>query len=97
MIKSPSKMAGIIIFVLLFSSEYDIFVLNNNVLGVLTMNKVKANLIKAIEDKTNAYKQLSIKDIVELSQAVKNLSEIKASENGVMYGCDDDNAIGFCD
>ena len=63
------------------------------------MNKVKANLIKAIQDKTNAYKQLSIKDIVELSQAVKNLSEIKASDNSifVMYGCDDDNAIGFCD
>ena len=47
------------------------------------MDKIKANLIKAIQDKANAYKQLSIKDIVELSQAVKNLSEIKASDNSV--------------
>ena len=61
------------------------------------MDKIKANLIKAIQDKTNAYKQLSIKDIVELSQAVKNLSEIKASDNSVLYGFGDDNAIGFCD
>ena len=61
------------------------------------MDKIKANLIKAIQDKANAYKQLSIKDIVELSQAVKILSEIRASNNSVMYGCDDDNAIGFCD
>ena len=68
MIKSPSKMAGIIIFVLLFSSEYDIFVLNNNVLGVLTMDKIKANLIKAIQDKKHSKDKRVLTDMITLYQ-----------------------------
>ena len=39
------------------------------------MNKVKANLIKAIEDKTNAYQRLSVKDIADLSQALNYIAE----------------------
>ena len=68
MIKPPSKMAGIIIFVLLFSSEYDIFVLNNNVLGVLTMDKIKANLIKAIQDKKHSKDKRVLTDMITLYQ-----------------------------
>lgn len=71
------------------------------------MNKIRENLLKAIEDRTNAYKQLSIKDIWYLSEAVKNIqlvslnSEISRTNipkvNTALYGCDDDLAIGFCD
>lgn len=109
MIKSPPKMAGIVIFVLLFSSEYDIFVLNNNVLGVLTMDKIKANLLKAIEGKTNAWQRLSIDDILKLSAAYKNIYEaemMKQDMEFVDYDSEGEEVkepeidgffIGFCD
>lgn len=71
------------------------------------MDKIKANLIKAIQDKTNAYKQLSIKDILYLSQAVKNIYDtgatmeigkdgISITKGSIIYE-DDEIAIGFCD
>lgn len=50
---------------------------------MLTMDKIKANLIKAIEDKTNAYKQLSIKDIVELSQALNYIAEAEVYSQSI--------------
>lgn len=107
MIKSPPKMAGIVIFVLLFSSEYDIFVLNNNVLGVLTMDKIKANLIKAIEGKTNAWQRLSVKDILDLAEAIKTIwsmgEKVEYTQEGIsltvgsLPDIENDDSIGFCD
>lgn len=71
------------------------------------MDKIKTNLLKAIEDKTSAYKQLSIKDILYLSQAVKNIYDIGATvetgKDGISFTRgsliyeDDEIAIGFCD
>lgn len=71
------------------------------------MDKIRTNLLKAIEDKTNAYKQLSIKDILYLSQAVKNIYDtgatveigkdgISFTKGSIIYE-DDEIAIGFCD
>ena len=102
-------MAGIVIFVLLFFFYYDIFVLNNNVLGVLTMDKIKANLIKAIEGKTNAWQRLSIDDILKLSTAYKNIYEAEMMKQDMEFVDYDSEAeevnepeidgffIGFCD
>ena len=75
------------------------------------MDEIKKNLLAAIKEKTNAYQRLTIRDILDISQSLKNLAEaeefLKNAEksNGEyiiiqdsrMYGCVDDCAIGFCD
>ena len=77
------------------------------------MDEIRKNLYKAIKEKTNAYQRLTIRDILDISQAIKNLSDAKeilkdAEKNkndneyiiiqdARMYGCVDDCAIGFCD
>lgn len=53
------------------------------------MSKARENLLKAIEEKTNAYQRLSVKDILDLSQALKNIYDMGScwefSENGISY------------
>ena len=73
------------------------------------MNKVKANLIKAIEEKTNAWRRLSIDDILKLSAAYKNIYNaemIKQDIECVDYDSEvkevkepeiDGFFLGFCD
>ena len=75
------------------------------------MDEIKKNLLTAIKEKTNAYQRLTIRDILDISQSLKNLSEaeefLKNAEkrndeyiiiqDSRMYGCIDDCAIGFCD
>ena len=53
------------------------------------MSKARENLLKAIEEKTNAYQRLSVKDILDLSQALNNIYDmgscLEFSENGISY------------
>lgn len=73
------------------------------------MGKISANLLKAIEGKTNAWQRLSIDDILKLSAAYKNIYDaemIKQDMEFVDYGNEvaetkepeiDGFFIGFCD
>ena len=73
------------------------------------MQKISANLLKAIEGKTNAYQRLSIDDILKLSVAYKNIYEaemIKQDIECIDYESEiveakepeiDGFFIGFCD
>ena len=53
------------------------------------MSKARENLLKAIEEKANAYQRLSVKDILDLSQALNNIYDmgscLEFSENGISY------------
>lgn len=73
------------------------------------MGKISANLLRAIEGKTNAWQRLSIDDILKLSTAYKNIYEaemIKQDIECVDYDSEtaetkepeiDGFFIGFCD
>ncbi len=73
------------------------------------MGKISANLLKAIEGKTNAWQRLSIDDILKLSTAYKNIYEaemMKQDMEFVDYSNEvaetkepevDGFFIGFCD
>ena len=39
------------------------------------MDEIKKNLLAAIKEKTNAYQRLTIRDILDISQSLKNRSE----------------------
>ena len=53
------------------------------------MSKARENLLKAIEEKANAYQRVSVKDILDLSQALNNIYDmgscLEFSENGISY------------
>ena len=73
------------------------------------MGKISTNLLKAIEEKTNAWQRLSIDDILKLSAAYKNIYDaemIKQDIECVDYDNEvaetkepeiDGFFIGFCD
>lgn len=73
------------------------------------MKKISANLLKAIEGKTNAYQRLSIDDILKLSAAYKNIYEAEMIKQDIeCFDYDSETAetkepeidgffIGFCD
>lgn len=73
------------------------------------MGKISANLLKAIEEKTNAWQRLSVDDILKLSAAYKNIYDvemIKQDMEFVDYDSEGEEVkepevdgffIGFCD
>ena len=71
------------------------------------MSKARENLLKAIEEKTNAYQRLSVRDIWMISEAVKNIygtvAPVEIGKDGISFAKgsliyeDDEIAIGFCD
>lgn len=73
------------------------------------MGKISANLLKAIEGKTNAWQRLSIDDILKLSAAYKNIYEAKMMKQDMEFVDYDSEGeevkepevdgffIGFCD
>lgn len=73
------------------------------------MGKISVNLLKAIEEKTNAWQRLSIDDILKLSTAYKNIYEAEMMKQDMEFvGYDNETAeikepeidgffIGFCD
>ena len=44
------------------------------------MDKIRVNLTKAIEEKTNAWQRLSVKDILDLAQATKCIWDLGEKE-----------------
>ena len=48
------------------------------------MEKISANLLKAIEGKTNAWQRLSIDDILKLSTAYKNIYEAEMMKQDIL-------------
>lgn len=73
------------------------------------MGTISANLLKAIEGKTNAWQRLSVDDILKLSAAYKNIYEAEMIKQDMEF-VDYDNEvaetkepeidgffIGFCD
>ena len=83
------------------------------------MDKAIENIKKAIEERTSAYKGLTIDQILSLTTAIKNIYDAESVKNklegsdifmsvlrdvrndtkrsDMMYGCSDDEIIGFCD
>lgn len=73
------------------------------------MDKIRKNLTKAIEEKTNAWQRLSIDDILKLSAAYKNIYEAEMMKQDIeCVDYDSETAetkepeidgffIGFCD
>lgn len=73
------------------------------------MSKARENLLKAIEEKTNAWQRLSIDDILKLSAAYKNIYEVEMMKQDMEFvDYDSETAeikepeidgffIGFCD
>ena len=71
------------------------------------MDKIRVNLTKAIEEKTNAWQRLSVKDILDLAEATKIIwamgEKVEYTQDGVVLtkgslpDIDNDNSIGLCD
>lgn len=73
------------------------------------MGKISANLLKAIEGKTNAWQRLSIDDILKLSAAYKNIYDAEMIKQDMEFVDHDSETaeikepeidgffIGFCD
>ena len=82
------------------------------------MDKAIENIKKAIEERTSAYKGLTIDQILSLTTAIKNIYDAESVKNKLegsdifmsvlkdvgevknsdkMYGCSDEEIIGFCD
>ena len=73
------------------------------------MGKISANLLKAIEGKTNAWQRLSVDDILKLSAAYKNIYDVEMIKQDMEFVDYDSEVeevkepevdgffIGFCD
>ena len=73
------------------------------------MGTISANLLKAIEGKTNAWQRLSVDDILKLSAAYKNIYDVEMIKQDMEFVDYDSEAeevkgpeidgffIGFCD
>lgn len=71
------------------------------------MDKIRKNLTKAIEEKTNAWQRLSVKDILDLAEATKIIwsmgEKVEYTQDGISFAVgslpeiDNDNSIGLCD
>lgn len=71
------------------------------------MDKIRVNLTKAIEEKTNAWQRLSVKDILDLAEATKIIwsmgEKVEYTQDGVSYAVgslpdiNNDDSIGFGD
>ena len=71
------------------------------------MDKIRANLTKAIEEKTNAWQRLSVKDILDLAEATKIIwsmgQKVEYTQDGVsltvgsLPDINNDDSIGFGD
>ena len=71
------------------------------------MDKIRKNLTKAIEEKTNAWQRLSVKDILDLAEATKIIwlmgEKVEYTQDGISFAVgslpdvDNDDSIGFCD
>lgn len=71
------------------------------------MDKIRINLTKAIEEKTNAWQRLSVKDILDLAEATKIIwsmgEKVEYSQDGVsltvgsLPDINNDDSIGFGD
>lgn len=71
------------------------------------MDKIRVNLTKAIEEKTNAWQRLSVKDILDLAEATKIIwsmgEKVEYSQDGVsltvgsLPDINNDDSIGFGD
>lgn len=73
------------------------------------MDKIRINLTKAIEGKTNAWQRLSIDDILKLSAAYKNIYDAEMIKQDMEFVDHDSETaeikepeidgffIGFCD
>lgn len=71
------------------------------------MDKIRVNLTKAIEEKTNAWQRLSVKDILDLAEATKIIwsmgEKVEYTQDGVsltvgsLPDINNDDSIGFGD
>ena len=71
------------------------------------MDKIRKNLTKAIEEKTNAWQRLSVKDILDLAEATRIIwlmgEKVEYTQDGIsltvgsLPDVDNDDSIGFCD
>lgn len=71
------------------------------------MDKIRANLTKAIEEKTKAWQRLSVKDILDLAEATKIIwsmgEKVEYTQDGISFtkgslpDIENDDSIGFGD
>ena len=71
------------------------------------MDKIRTNLTRAIEEKTNAWQRLSVKAILDLAEATKIIwsmgEKVEYMQDGIsltsgsLPDVDNDDSIGFCD
>ena len=71
------------------------------------MDKIRTNLTRAIEEKTETWQKLSVKDILDLAEATKIIwamgEKVEYTQDGIsltsgsLPDIDNDDSIGFCD
>lgn len=71
------------------------------------MDKIRVNLTKAIEEKTNAWQRLTVKDILDLAEATKIIwsmgEKVEYTKDGIAFTKGEiptlynDDSIGFGD